>query len=105
MSGISPLLLPKPLNHRRNLTTFSRTPRRTPTTSTNSRNCPMATLTTDTTEKGLESLIVESLVREAGYVQGRPDDFDRDHAIDLLKLLAFLRATQPRAVDALALDQ
>jgi hypothetical protein len=26
--------------------------------------------TTDTSEKGLESLIVESLVKEAGYVQG-----------------------------------
>jgi len=38
---------------------------------------------TDTTEKGLESLIVDSLVNEAGYVQGDPKDYDRPHAVDL----------------------
>jgi len=35
---------------------------------------------TDTSEKGLESIIVASLVEEAGYVQGDPQDYDRDHA-------------------------
>jgi type I restriction enzyme R subunit len=60
--------------------------------------------TTDTTEKGLESLIVESLIGEAGYVQGGPKDFDREHAIDWPKMLAFLKATQPKAVAALDLD-
>ena len=38
--------------------------------------------TTDTTEKGLESLIVESLTTGAGYVPGFPKDYDRDHALD-----------------------
>lgn len=60
--------------------------------------------TTDTSEKGLETLIVESLVHEAGYEQGQPADFDRDHAVDLAKLLAFLRATQPKVVEDLELD-
>jgi type I restriction enzyme R subunit len=61
--------------------------------------------TTDTTEKGLERLIVESLVHEAGYQQGRPEDYDRDHAVDLAKLLAFLQATQPQAVESLGLNE
>ena len=56
--------------------------------------------TTDTSEQGLESLIVDSLVHEAGYEQGRPEDYDRDHAVDLAKLVAFLRATQPQVVEA-----
>lgn len=61
-------------------------------------------MTTDISEKGLETLIVDSLVRDAQYVQGRPEDFDRDHAVDLVKLLAFLQATQLDAVTAAGLD-
>ena len=30
--------------------------------------------TTDTSEKGLEAVIVESLIIEAGYAQGRTED-------------------------------
>ena len=56
---------------------------------------------TDTSEKGLESLICESLICDALYEAGRPEDYDRDHAVDLAKLLAFLRATQPEALAAL----
>ncbi|MGH8055639.1 MAG: type I restriction endonuclease, partial [Candidatus Entotheonellia bacterium] len=79
---------------------------------------------TDTTEKGLESLIVAALTGYtgevalpagvmseetapyggAGYVQGDPADYDRDHAVDLAKLLAFLRATEPDVVEQLGLD-
>jgi type I restriction enzyme, R subunit len=58
---------------------------------------------TDTSEKGLESLIVESLVRDAAYVQGRPEDYDRAYAVDISKLLAFLEATQPEAFQQLGL--
>lgn len=61
--------------------------------------------TTDTSEKGLETLIVESLVHEAGYQPGRSEDYDRDHAVDLAKLTAFLTATQPKAAAALDLAQ
>jgi type I restriction enzyme, R subunit len=61
--------------------------------------------TTDTSEKGLETLIVESLVHKAGYEPGRSEDYDRDHGVDLAKLTAFLEATQPQAAGALDLAQ
>ena len=35
------------------------------------------TAPTDTTEKGLEDLIVRSLVEEGGYEQGSNTDYDR----------------------------
>jgi type I restriction enzyme R subunit len=61
--------------------------------------------TTDTSEKGLESLIIESLVTEAGYLQGRSEDYDRDHAIDLAKLTTFLTTTQPEVAQRLNLSE
>jgi type I restriction enzyme R subunit len=81
--------------------------------------------TSDISEKGLESLIVAALMgyaeemaplvdvaREsaagpysgAGYVQGSPADYDRDHAVDLAKLLSFLNATQPKVIAQLGLE-
>lgn len=79
-------------------------------------------MTTDTSEKGLESLIVRHLtgtdglavapgaVSEppapyggAGYFAGSPKDFDRSHAIDVVQLFEFLRATQPEAFKKLAM--
>lgn len=60
---------------------------------------------TDTSEKGLESIIVNSLVEVAGYVQGDPQDFDREHAVDLAKLLQFLAATQPDTFEALDIEE
>lgn len=59
---------------------------------------------TDTSERGLETLIYNSLLSDAGYQAGDPMDFDRDHALDLAKLLAFLKDTQPEAVTQLDLD-
>jgi type I restriction enzyme R subunit len=61
--------------------------------------------TTDTSEKGLETLIVESLVNEADYAQGSNTDYSREHVVDLAKLREFLGATQPKVAEALALDQ
>ena len=61
-------------------------------------------VTTDTSEKGLESLIVRSLIDEADYASGHPKDYDRDYGIDLTKLLAFLNATQPETVGMLGID-
>jgi type I restriction enzyme R subunit len=78
------------------------------------------------TEKGLETLIVESLTgqwkapaglparegeyqREAGYlgeqfyVHGDPKDYDREHAVDLVQLLRFLQDTQPELVAAMGI--
>jgi len=60
---------------------------------------------TDTSEKGLESLIVASLVNETGYIQGDSADYDREHAADLAKLLQFLAATQPDTVESLGIDE
>ncbi|MFI5782701.1 type I restriction endonuclease subunit R [Nocardia sp. NPDC051570] len=60
--------------------------------------------TTDTSEKGLEYIIAASLVENAGYAEGDPRDYDREHAVDLIKLLEFLIATQPDTVGGLGID-
>ncbi|MET3605937.1 type I restriction enzyme R subunit [Sphaerotilus sulfidivorans] len=79
-------------------------------------------MSTDTSEKGLESLIVRHMtgtdglavspgaVAEppaayggTGYLAGSPKDYDRAHALDAAQLFAFLRATQPEALKKLAL--
>jgi type I restriction enzyme R subunit len=59
----------------------------------------------DTSERGLEALIAAALVAEAGYIAGDPADYDRDHAVDLAQLLAFLQATQPRVVAQLGIAE
>jgi type I restriction enzyme R subunit len=58
---------------------------------------------TDVSEKGLEALIVASLTDEAGYIAGDPKDYDREHAVDTAKLMAFLKATQPETVERLGI--
>ena len=89
-------------------------------------------MTTDTSEKGLETLImrhmtgtdlpaggsaqvgglaitpgVEAETRPpyggTGYLAGSARDYDRAHALDVAQLFAFLRATQPEAFKKLAL--
>lgn len=60
---------------------------------------------TDTSEKGLESLIVTSLINESGYVQGNSQDYDKEHAVDLAKLLQFLATTQPQTYEKLGIDR
>ena len=59
---------------------------------------------TDTSEKALESLIVDSLIDQGGYACGNPKDYDPEHAVDFTKLLAFLQATQPKVVETLGLS-
>ena len=79
-------------------------------------------MTTDISEKGLESLICEaltgaacdplqdSMVRErpssygAGWICGDPQDYDREYCLDLAQISAFLRETQPEAAESLGLD-
>jgi len=78
---------------------------------------------TDTSELGLERLIVRHLAgisehppvaantaadvqavyAPGGYVLGRAADYNRDVALDTVQLLAFLQATQPKAVETLEL--
>jgi type I restriction enzyme R subunit len=79
-------------------------------------------MTTDTSEKGLETLIMRHMtgtdghaitpnkVAErpppyggSGYTAGSAQDFDRAHALDVPQLFAFLRATQPEAFKKLAM--
>ncbi len=81
---------------------------------------------TDTSEFGLESIIVAALtglpledvaaggpnVQDergpyggAGYVLGDSRDYDRDYAVDWPKLLAFLQSTQPKVVEQLELAE
>lgn len=77
---------------------------------------------TDTSEKGLETLIMRhmtgvdglavtpnSVARPqapyggTGYIAGSAQDYDRAHALDVPQLFAFLRATQTEAFRKLAL--
>ena len=78
---------------------------------------------TDTTERGLERLICTALTGApcdagtvpaaqvcerpaeygAGWIGGRPEDYDREYCVDLAQLAAFLRETQPDAAEALEL--
>lgn len=60
--------------------------------------------TTDTSEKGLETLIVDSLINDSGYLAGLPGDYDRDSALDLVKLASFLSETQSDLADTLDLE-
>ncbi|NOV30722.1 type I restriction endonuclease subunit R [Methylomonas sp. ZR1] len=80
---------------------------------------------TDTSEKGLEALIVKHLTGQptpdvaadnavqssvgyyslGGYQPGQPADYNRDVALDVVKLLDFLQATQPKTVETLELAQ
>ena len=79
-------------------------------------------MTTDTSEKGLETLIMRhmtgtdglavapNMVAErpppyggTGYIAGSAQDYDRAHALDVPQLFAFLRATQPEAFKKLAM--
>jgi len=78
-------------------------------------------MTTDTSERGLETLIMRHLtgvdgfgatpcpVSEkpdasgTGYFAGSAKDYDRAHSIDVPQLFAFLRATEPEAFKKLAI--
>jgi len=80
-------------------------------------------MTTDTTERGLEELIVRAMTGRTdvlvpayvatetsapvaggtGWLLGDGKHYDREYCIDLVQLRGFLRATQPEILDALAL--
>ena len=62
-------------------------------------------MSTDLSEKALETLIVDYLTSDAGgWLAGDPKDYDREYAVDLVQLTAFLQATQPEKAEALDLD-
>ena len=78
-------------------------------------------MTTDTSEKGIETLIMRHMTgvdgfavvpgaatknpesSGTGYIAGSPKDFDRAQALDVPQLFAFLLATQPDAFKKLAM--
>lgn len=61
-------------------------------------------MTTDTSEKGLEELIVRDMTSpDGGWLSGDPNDYEREYAVDLVQLRAFLEATQPNASEPLDL--
>ncbi len=80
-------------------------------------------MTTDISEKGLETLIMRHLTGTdgfisatvlveqspsyggTGYIAGTPKEFDRAYALDVSQLFAFLRATQPETFGKLALSE
>ena len=59
---------------------------------------------TDTSEKGLEALIVGHMTAGGGWIAGRPEDYDRSYAIDIAEMAAFIDDTQPGLAEALDLD-
>jgi len=81
----------------------------------------MAMAKTDTSERWFEARVVRGLTgvpqpeyshelaptdfaaTHNGYLQGKPADYNRDVALDVVQLLAFLHATQPKTVDTLEL--
>ena len=79
-------------------------------------------MSTDTSEKGLETLIMRHMTGVdglavppnvaalapapyggTGYTAGSAQDYDRAHALDVSQLFAFLRATQPESFKKLAM--
>ena len=56
---------------------------------------------TNTRESGLEALIVKWLVEENGYEQGSPADYNKDYAVDEVRLFRFLEVTQPQQMEKL----
>lgn len=58
-------------------------------------------MSTDTSEKGLETLIEKSLLEEENYRLSFPTDYDRDLCINKKLLLEFLQSTQPDALDTI----
>ena len=49
---------------------------------------------TNTKENGFETLIVQSLVNDAGYEQGDSAEYNKDYAVDEGRLFRFLQSTQ-----------
>ena len=80
-------------------------------------------MTTDTSERGLESLICTALTGQpcdadavgrvgerpavygAGWICGDAQDYDRDYCLDLAQLSAFLADTQPDTAGLLGLEE
>lgn len=61
---------------------------------------------TDTSEKGLESLIVAYMtLPEAGWIAGDPSDYNREYAVDLKQMIQFIEETQEHLMEPLDLKR
>lgn len=60
---------------------------------------------TDIREKEFETMIVEWLVSQNGYEQGTNGDYNKDFAVDEVRLFRFLHDTQPQKMAQLHLDE
>ena len=56
---------------------------------------------TDTKESGLETLIVKWLVEHNGYEEGSNVDYNKEYAVDEVRLFRFLKESQPDEMDKL----
>ncbi len=59
---------------------------------------------TNTKESGLETLIVNHLVAQNHFEQGQNADFNKDYALDEVRLFRFLETTQPGELSKLGLQ-
>jgi type I restriction enzyme R subunit len=63
-------------------------------------------MTSDTSELGLEALIVRDMTSTSGgWISGLPSDYNREYCVDLKQLTTFLRATQPDMSEGLDLGE
>jgi len=60
-------------------------------------------IATNTKESGLETLIVKWFVEQNGYEQGSSADYNREYAVDELRLFRFLEDTQPEQMAKLGI--
>lgn len=58
-------------------------------------------MSTDTSEKGLETIIEKSLVEDSQYRQSYATDYDRDLCLNKRLLFEFIKETQPDAYDTI----
>lgn len=60
-------------------------------------------MSTNIKESGFESLIVQYLCKNCGYEQGTNDDYNKEYAIDEVRLIRFLEDTQPIEMEKLGI--
>lgn len=60
-------------------------------------------MTSNTREIGFESLIVDYLCHYGGYEQGANEDYNKEYAIDEIRLFRFLETTQPEEMEKLGI--
>ncbi len=56
---------------------------------------------TNTRERGLETLFVQHLLDKNSFEEGTNEDYNREYAIDEIRLFRFLESTQPKALEQL----